>query len=167
MVSSVITLGVILFFGSSGILPKGYASINSILTNDYFDLNRQNLVNNEVNGSEVMNAAQYLINGLDNGLIDKNWLKANGFSPNILEDVEISQLTKSTQDIMDGLQNGDVDQQWIEDYLTNSNDAGTAGYGGGFVLILVLFILLVIIGAGFGGAVRELENSHFLLVFSD
>src|ERR687898_732930 len=31
-----------------------------------------------------------------------------------------------------------------------SDTMQTAGYGGGFVLILVLFILLVIIGAGFG-----------------
>jgi len=98
-----------------------------------------------------MNAAHYLIDGLSNGVIDKDWLKGNGFSPDMLEVVEISQLFKSTQDIMDGLQNGDVDQQWIEDYLTNCNDAGKAGYGDGFVLILVLFILLVIIVAGFGG----------------
>ncbi|WP_315858762.1 YjcZ family sporulation protein [Blastopirellula sediminis] len=33
-------------------------------------------------------------------------------------------------------------------------DTEAEGYGGAFVLILVLFILLVIIGAGFGGARR-------------
>ena len=38
-----------------------------------------------------------------------------------------------------------------KELLSGSDTVNAAGYGGGFILILVLFILLVIIGAGFGG----------------
>jgi len=37
-----------------------------------------------------------------------------------------------------------------KELLSGSDTVNSAGYDGGFVLILVLFILLVIIGAGFG-----------------
>jgi uncharacterized protein (TIGR01732 family) len=150
LVSSVITLAVMLFFGSSGILPKGYASINNILTNDLFDMNHQNLVDKQVDASQLMNAAQYLIDGLNKGVIDEKWLEANGLNTNLLDGVETSQLAETTQHVMDGINNGEIDQQWIEDALTSDNVGGGSGYAGGFILILVLFILLVIIGAGFG-----------------
>lgn len=57
MISSVIILTVILFSGSSGILPKSYASINNILTDDFFDSNQQNLVDKEIDSSQLMNAS--------------------------------------------------------------------------------------------------------------
>jgi len=38
-----------------------------------------------------------------------------------------------------------------KELLSGSDTVNSAGYAGGFVLILVLLILLVIIGAGFGG----------------
>jgi uncharacterized protein (TIGR01732 family) len=150
LVSSVITLTVILFSGSSGILPKSYASINNILTDDFLDLNHQNLVDKEVDGSQLMNADKYLIDGLNKGVIDEKWLEVNGLNTDLLDGVETSQLTEAAQYVMGGLNNGEIDQQWIEDSLTSDNGGGGSGYAGGFVLILVLFILLVIIGAGFG-----------------
>jgi uncharacterized protein (TIGR01732 family) len=150
LVSSVIILTVILFSGSLGILPKSYASINNILTNDFFDMNHQNLVDKQVDASQLMNAAQYLIEGLDKGVIDEKWLEDNGFEADLLDGVDNNQLTEATQHVMDGINNGEIDQQWIEDSLTSDNGGGGSGYAGGFVLILVLFILLVIIGAGFG-----------------
>lgn len=149
-VSGVIILTVILFFGTSGILPSSYASINNILTNDFFDMNHQNLVEKQVDASQLMNAAQYLIDGLNNGLIDEKWLEANGLNTDLLDGVETSQLTEATQYVVDGINNGEIDQQWIEDTLTSDNVDSGSGYAGGFILILVLFILLVIIGAGFG-----------------
>ncbi len=149
IISSVITLTAILFSGSSGILPKSYASINNILTDDFFNLNNQNLVDKKVDGSQLMGAAQYLMDGLNKGVIDQDWLETNGVDKNLLEGVETSQLIGATQHVMDGLNNGEIDQQWIEESLV-SNDGGIGGYGSAFVLILVLFILLVIIGAGFG-----------------
>ncbi|WP_269466204.1 YjcZ family sporulation protein [Candidatus Nitrosocosmicus hydrocola] len=150
LVSSVITLTVILFFGSSGILPKSYASINNILTNDFFDMNRQNLVDKQVDTTQLINAAQYLIDGLNRGIIDDKWLEANGLNTDLLDGVETSQLTEATQHVVDGINNGNIDQQWIEDSLASDNVDSGSGYAGGFILILVLFILLVIIGAGFG-----------------
>lgn len=149
-VSSVFTLTVVLFFGSSGILPSSYASINNILSNDFFELNHQNLIDKQVDASQLMNAAQYLIDGLNNGTIDEKWLEANGLNTDLLDGIETSQLTEATQHVVDGINNGDIDQQWIEDSLTSDNVGGGSGYAGGFILILVLFILLVIIGAGFG-----------------
>lgn len=149
MISSVIALTVILFSGSSGILPKSYASINNVLTDDFFDLNHQNLVDKEVDSSQLMDAAQHLMDGLSDGVIDEEWLEANGFDQDLLDGVENDQLIMATQHVMDGLNNGEINQQWIEDSLTG-DDNGGSGYAGGFVLILVLFILLVIIGAGFG-----------------
>jgi uncharacterized protein (TIGR01732 family) len=149
-VSGVIILTVILFFGTSGILPSSYASINNILTNDFFDMNHQNLVDKQVDASQLMNAAQYLIDGLNNGLIDEKWLEANGLNTDLLDGVETSQLTEATQYVVDGINNGEIDKQWIEDSLTSDNVDSGSGYAGGFILILVLFILLVIIGAGFG-----------------
>lgn len=148
LVSSVITLTVILFSGSSGILPKSYASINNVLTSDFFDLNHQNLVDKEVDGSKLINAAQFLMEGLNKGVIDEKWLEANGFEADLLDGVDNNQLIEATQHVMDGINNGEINQQWIRDSLTRDNDS--SGYAGGFVLILVLFILLVIIGAGFG-----------------
>jgi hypothetical protein len=72
MISSVIALTVVLFSGSSGILPKSYASINNILTDDFFDLNHQNLVDKKVDGStQLVDAAQYLMDGLNNGAVDE------------------------------------------------------------------------------------------------
>lgn len=152
MISSVITLTLILFSGSSGILPKSYASIDNILTDDFFDLNHQNLVDKEVDGSQLVDAAQYLMDGLNKGVVDERWLEDNGFDEDLLDGVDNNQLMEATQHVMDGLNNGEIDQQWIEDSLTSddSGASGDGGYGGGFVLILVLFILLVIIGAGFG-----------------
>lgn len=148
LVLSVITLTVFLFSGSSGILPKSYASINSILTDDFFDMNHQNLVDNKVDGSQLMSAAEYLMDGLNKGVIDEKWLEANGFGADLLDGVDNDQLMEATQYVMDGLNNGEIDQQWVQDSLTGDN--ADSGYAGGFVLILVLFILLVIIGAGFG-----------------
>ena len=148
LVSSVITLIVILFSGSSGILPKSYASINNGLTGDFFDMNRQNLFDKEAAGSQLRSATGYLMDGLNKGVIDEKWLEANGFEADLLDGVDNNQLITATQHVMDGINNGDIDQQWIQDSLTSDN--GGSGYAGGFVLILVLFILLVIIGAGFG-----------------
>jgi uncharacterized protein (TIGR01732 family) len=113
-------------------------------------MNNQNLVDKQVDASQLINAAQYLINGLNKGVIDEKWLEANGLNTDLLDGVETSQLTEATQHVVDGLNNGDIDQQWIEDSLTSDNVGGGSGYAGGFILILVLFILLVIIGAGFG-----------------
>lgn len=45
---------------------------------------------------------------------------------------------------MNGLNSEEIDQQWIEGSLDGDDDAT-----GGFILILVIFILLVIIGARF------------------
>lgn len=153
MISGVIALTGILFSGSSGILPKSYASINNVLTDDFFDLNHQNLVDKEVDSFQLMEAAHHLMDGFSDGVIDEEWLEANGFDQDLLDGVENDQLVEATQHVMDGLNNGEINQQWIEDSLTG-DDSGTdgngGGYAGGFVLILVLFILLVIIGAGFG-----------------
>jgi uncharacterized protein (TIGR01732 family) len=148
LVSSVITLTVILFSGSSGILPKSHASINNVLTSDFFDLNHQNLVDKQVDRSKLINAAQFLMEGLNKGEIDEKWLEANGFETDLLDGVDNNQLIEATQHVMDGINNGEINQQWIQDSLASDN--GSSGYAGGFVLILVLFILLVIIGAGFG-----------------
>lgn len=71
-----------------------------------------------------------------------------GFDADLLEGVDNNQLIEATQHVMGGINNGEIDQQWIQDSLTNDN--GGEGYYGAFVLILVLFILLVIVGAGFG-----------------
>jgi uncharacterized protein (TIGR01732 family) len=149
IISSVLALTAILFSGSSGILPKSYASINNILTDDFFELDKQNILDKEIDSSQLIHASQYLMDGLSEGAIDEEWLVANGLDEDLLEGVETNQLMEATQHLIDGLSNGGIDQQWIEDSL-NSDNVGDSGYAGGFVLILVLFILLVIIGAGFG-----------------
>lgn len=64
-----------MFSGSSGILPKSYASINNILTDDFFDPNHQNLVDKEVDSSQLMNAAQYFMDELNKDVIDEKWLE--------------------------------------------------------------------------------------------
>lgn len=149
IISSVFTLTALLFSGSSGILPKSYATINKVLPDNFFELDKQNVLDKELDSSQFMQAGQYLMNGLNDGVIDEGWLQANGLNEDLLYGIETNQLMETTEHLMNGLNNGEIDQDWIEEYLTSDNDGG--GYAGGFVLILVLFILLVIIGSGFGG----------------
>ena len=140
----VFALSGLLFSGTSGILPKSYASANNILTDNYLEFDKQGLLE-RVDNPKLMQSLQYLMDSLNEGVIDGEWLKANGLNEDLLEGADNNQLIEATQYVMDSLNNGEkIDRQWIEDSLD--------GYdGGGFVLILVLFILLVIIGAGFGG----------------
>ena len=97
----------------------------------------------EIDKKQLQDAAQNLLKGLDEGKINSQWLETNGLDPNLLEGLSNDQLSEATQKVISGLNNGSMDKQWIEDSLVSSEE-------GGFVLILVLFILLVIIGAGFG-----------------
>jgi len=86
-----------------------------------------------------------LLNGIDEQqlLSAFEWLKANGFDKEWLQDIDEQQFLSA----FEWLKANGFDKE----LLSGSDMANTAGYGGGFILILVLFILLVIIGAGFGG----------------
>jgi len=70
------------------------------------------------------------------------WLKANGIDKELFEEIDEQQLLSA----FEWLKANGIDKE----LLSGSDTVNSAGYSGGFVLILVLFILLVIIGAGFG-----------------
>jgi uncharacterized protein (TIGR01732 family) len=69
------------------------------------------------------------------------------------------ELDKISNELLSGVDDQQVLAafEWLKangidkELLSGSDTVNSAGYAGGFVLILVLFILLVIIGAGFGG----------------
>ena len=64
-----------------------------------------------------------------------------GLDKEFLEGIDKEILLNTAINLLKGL-----DFDALNEELTD----GTSGYGGAFVLIVVLFILLVIIGAGFG-----------------
>jgi len=66
------------------------------------------------------------------------WLKTNGFDKEWLQNIDQQQFLSA----FEWLKANGFDKELLSD--------STGGYGGAFVLILVLFILLVIVGAGFG-----------------
>lgn len=135
------TVMVCLFSASSGVLREGYASLSKNI--QYNDSGKH--FSKGANRHKLIDAAQKLLSGLKKGTIDGKWLKAHGLSKDFLTGVDKQELIDTTQEVLDGLKNGTIDQQWILKAIS-----GGSGYSGAFVLILVLFILLVIIGAGFG-----------------
>jgi len=142
--TSAFALAGLLFSGSSVILPKSYASIFDPLNGDITDLNDQ--LSSSINGNEDkwMQTAQYFLKGLDANEINDDWLEDHGLDKDLLDGIDHGQLIDTTEFVIGSFNDGGLDQQLIEDYTLDE------GYGGAFVLILVLFILLVIIGAGFG-----------------
>ncbi|MGA7368628.1 MAG: YjcZ family sporulation protein [Nitrososphaeraceae archaeon] len=86
-----------------------------------------------------------LLSGMDEQqlLSAFEWLKMNGFDKEWLQNIDQQQFLSA----FEWLKANGFDKE----LLGGSDAMNTAGYGGGFILILVLFILLVIIGAGFGG----------------
>jgi len=128
----------LLFTVSSGLLTEGYTSLSK---NSRYDGSSMGLLKG-VDRQKLLNAAQKFIHGLKKGMIDGKWLKAHGLDKDLLKGVDRQKLLDTTQKLIDGLKKGMIDQKWIR--------ANFGDYSGGFVLILVLFILLVIIGAGFG-----------------
>lgn len=156
LLTSAFALAGLLFSGSSAILPKSYASIFNPLNGDITDLNDQ--ISSSMNGNEDkwIQAGQYFLNGLYADEINDEWLEDHGLDEDLLEGIDQSMLAVATHHVMSGLSNGEIDQEWIQDSMLDDD-----GYGGGFVLILVLFILLVIIGAGFGlGDTTEVETTN-------
>ncbi|HZD34312.1 MAG TPA: YjcZ family sporulation protein [Nitrososphaeraceae archaeon] len=70
------------------------------------------------------------------------WLKTNGFDKEWLQNIDQQEFLSA----FEWLRANGFDKE----LLGGSSDMGGSGYGSAFVLILVLFILLVIIGASFG-----------------
>ncbi len=138
---TIFTLIGLVFTGTSGIISQSYSTLDDTLQSKITALD-DNLFD-EIDNRQLQEAAQNLLKGLDEGKINSQWLEANGLDPNLLEGVSKDQLSETTQKLMVGMNNGIIDKQWVETSLVSSEE-------GGFVLILVLFILLVIIGAGFG-----------------
>ena len=85
------------------------------------------------------------LNGIDKQqlLSAFEWLKTNGFDKELLQNIDQQEFLSA----FEWLKTNGFDKE----LLSGSDTVNAAGYGGGFILILVLFILLVIIGAGFGG----------------
>jgi uncharacterized protein (TIGR01732 family) len=81
-----------------------------------------------------------LLNGMDEQQLISafEWLKANGFDKEWLQNIDQQEFLSA----FEWLKTNGFDKDLMSD--------NTGGYGGAFVLILVLFILLVIVGAGFG-----------------
>jgi uncharacterized protein (TIGR01732 family) len=131
----------LVFTGTTGIISEGYSTLDASLKNNVPALD-ENLLK-EIENIQLQEAAQNLLDGLEKGTINSQWLESNGLDKNLLEGVDNDQLAETTQKLITGLNNGSIDKQWIQTSLVSSEE-------GGFVLILVLFILLVIIGAGFG-----------------
>jgi uncharacterized protein (TIGR01732 family) len=138
---SILTLIGLVFTNTSGIISESHSTLDDSLKSSLLLLD-ENLLK-EIEITQLQEAAQNLLNGLEKGTINSQWLESNGLDKNLLAGVDRNQLIETTQKLITGLNNGSIDKQWIETSLVSSD-------GGGFVLILVLFILLVIIGAGFG-----------------
>ena len=140
IVSIFVLIGFV-FTGTSGIISESYSTLDDSLRSNIpaFD---ENLLK-EIENTQLQEAAQSLLNGLEKGTINNQWLESNGLDRNLLTGVDNNQLIETTQKLINGLNNGSIDKPWIETSLDSSEE-------GGFVLILVLFILLIIIGAGFG-----------------
>jgi uncharacterized protein (TIGR01732 family) len=85
-----------------------------------------------------------LLSGMDEQqlLSAFEWLKTNGFDKKWLQNIDKQEFLSA----FEWLKTNGFDKE----LLGGSSDIGGSGYGGASVLILVLFILLVIIGASFG-----------------
>jgi len=135
------------------------------------DGNAINVIGVQTGGEfELDKISKELLRGVDDQqvLAAFEWLKANGIDKEWFEEIDEQQLLAA----FEWLKANGIDKEWFEEIdeqqllaafewlkangidkelLSGSDTVNSAGYAGGFVLILVLFILLVIIGAGFGG----------------
>ena len=110
------------------------------------DGNAINVIGVQTGGEfELDKISKELLRGVDDQqvLAAFEWLKANGIDKEWFEEIDEQQLLAA----FEWLKANGIDKE----LLSGSDTVNSAGYSGGFVLILVLFILLVIIGAGFGG----------------
>ncbi len=141
IIISVFTLIGLVFTSSSGIFSESYSTLDGSLQSNLPTLNGD--LFNEMGNTQLQDAAQKFLKSLKEGMINSQWLESNGLDKNLLDGVDNNQLIETTQKVITGLINGSIDKQWIQGSLVSSE-------GGGFVLILVLSILLVIVGDGFG-----------------
>lgn len=140
LVSIIVLIGLV-FTGTSGIISTSYSTLDNSLKSKLLVLDDN--LSSEIKNTQLHQGAQNLLDGLQKGTINSQWLESNGLDKNLLEGVDNDLLIETTQKLIAGLNNGSIDKQWIQTSLVSSEE-------GGFVLILVLFILLIIIGAGFG-----------------
>lgn len=155
IVASIIAFSGLFFSGSPvGMLSNSYSTttINGMIKENLHHLNQEQISSLNFDKDQVTQAAQYLLNGLNSGEINGDWLELHyGFDANLLDGVDKSQLIETTEHVLNSVNNGGekLDKEWIQDTLV-SDDYGGGSYAGAYILILVLFILLIIVGAGGG-----------------
>jgi len=140
---SVITLGIVLTFSilfttSSGLL-KGqvFASIEEERDNSYYpDKYPQYDRESSLSAGSPGVFGGNILKGVDREQLEE-------IEDKLFQGVDKERLLNNAINL---LHEYDFDIGSLNEYLLDDS----WGYGGGFILILVLFILLVIIGAGFG-----------------
>ena len=112
-----------------------------------------------------------MIASYQSGMLNVNAISGKDIEKH-LQGIDKDQLLRA----FESLKTTGIDEQWLqgidEDQLLRALeltgiDSGSGGYAGGFVLILVLFILLVIIGAGFGLGGDEVRGNENQVPLAD
>ena len=114
VISSIFTLTGLLFSGSSGILLKSYASINNDLPNNFNELYKQELLVEDFDKSQIIQAGEYLIDGLKSDKINEEWLRSNGLVEDLFHGVDKQQLIDDIQKLIDGFSKGSLEEPRLD-----------------------------------------------------
>lgn len=142
---SIITLGIvltfsILFTASSGVLKGQVFAYQEERDNSYYP-DEYSQYDGE---SSLYGGSPGVLSGNILKGVDREQLKE--IEDKLFEGVDKERLLNNAINLLNEY---DFDIGALNEYLLEDS-WGTGGYGGAFILIVVLFILLVIVGAGFG-----------------